>query len=279
MWVFNQCLLRGNIHLKPIPVGLVSRSSCKKCPFAVCLLAWMFVPRAEPLSFRRLSGWQEAAVLDRLPLSSSHTSLQAQGTVEGVDRSRQFQTQCWAWHFLGRTYTVHLLEVWGVCISWMRSRAAVTLTVHSAKWPPPLTQPCISLLELLNDSKNGRKVGSAGNLLSSRKMVVGEQIAIIVTILNTKKLSQERLGSQLTAFSLPTRKSPFPQPAHHLNSDPLLVQEHKDQETGEIWAVYTWISLCMLEISTIFLRKASLLPWIYCKILNISDICSKTPPL
>lgn len=53
----------------------------------------------------------------------------------------------------------------------------------------PLTQPCISLLELLNDSKNGRKVGSAGNLLSSRKTVVGEQIAIIVTILNTKKLS------------------------------------------------------------------------------------------
>ena len=71
----------------------------------------------------------------------------------------------------------------------MRSRAAVTLTVHLAKCPAPLTQPCISFLELLNDSKNGRKVGSAGNLLSSRKTVVGEQIAIIVTILNTKKLS------------------------------------------------------------------------------------------
>lgn len=54
--------------------------------------------------------------------------------------------------------------------------------------PPRLTQPCISLLELFND-KNCRKVGSAGNSLSSRKMVVGEQIAIIVTILNTKRLS------------------------------------------------------------------------------------------
>ena len=47
----------------------------------------------------------------------------------------------------------------------------------------------IFIQELLNDSKNGRKVGSAGNLLSSCKTVVGEQIAIIVTILNTKKLS------------------------------------------------------------------------------------------
>ena len=52
-------------------------------------------------------------MLARLCRLSSHTSRQARGTVEGDDRSRQFQAQCWGWHFLGRTNTVHLL---GVCV-------------------------------------------------------------------------------------------------------------------------------------------------------------------
>lgn len=80
MWVFDQCLLRGNIHLKPIPVGLVSRCSCKKCPFAGCLLTRMFVlragathlPRAERLAGGSCAGQTAVLLVSHLPAGSGN---------------------------------------------------------------------------------------------------------------------------------------------------------------------------------------------------------------
>lgn len=76
--------------------------------------------------------------------------------------------------------------------------AAITLTVHQARCPL-----CSSALEWLIAVRS-RRVGSTGNCPLSSKTVIRWQIAVIFTVLNIKRLSQERLHSEVVQCSFPS---------------------------------------------------------------------------
>lgn len=100
-----------------------------------------------------------------------------------------------------------------------------------------------------------------GNFLLFSRTVTGKQIAITVTILNTRRLSHKRLYSQIIVSFPPShQKFPFPQLACHLSSNLSVVQEHKELKQRNPKLGGYKLCLGMLNITTVLLWKASLLP-------------------
>lgn len=128
-------------------------------------------------------------------------------------------------------------------------QSCCNLDCHSNQ-VPPLTQPCISLLGCSMTVKMAGRWAVQEIYCHPTRWLWEKQIAIIVTIFSLwKEAFSERLGSQLTAFSLP-QEVPLPSQHHHTLTHYWV--KSKDQETlGDMSCVHE-IDLCMLEISTIF---------------------------